>query len=60
MEICNVPSFLASEQINNADLKGPLLGENTPDLINLFKGHNTYVNVHSKSYIDGEIRREMM
>jgi hypothetical protein len=41
-------------------LKGPLLGKNTPDLINLFKGHNTYVNVHSESYPDGEIRREMM
>ena len=53
-------SFLASGTINNSNLKGPLLGKNTSDLINLFKGQNTYVNVHSESYPDGEIRGEIM
>ena len=60
MEIYKVPSFLANGTINNEALKGPLLGNNTPDLINLFKGHNTYVNVYSESYLDGGIRGEMM
>jgi hypothetical protein len=53
-------SFLASGTINNSDLKGPLLGKNTSDLITLFKGQNTYVNVHSESYPDGEIRGEIL
>jgi hypothetical protein len=53
-------SFLASGTINKSDLKGPLLGKNVSDLINSIKSENTYVNVHSESYPDGEIRGEMM
>lgn len=53
-------SFLASGTINNSDLKGPLLGKTISDLINLFKSQNTYVNVHSEPYPDGEIRGEIL
>ena len=49
-------SFLASGTINNSDLKGPLSGKNISDLFNLMKSQNTYVNVHSQSHPDGEIR----
>ena len=52
-------SFLASGTINNSDLKGPLSGKNISDLINLIKSQNTYVNVHSQSHPDGEIRGEI-
>ena len=53
-------SFLASGTINNADLKGPLSGRNISDLINLIETKNTYINVHSKSHHDGEIRGEIL
>lgn len=53
-------SFLASGTINNSDLKGPLSGKSISDLINLIKSENTYVNVHSQSHPDGEIRGEIM
>jgi hypothetical protein len=52
-------SFLASGTINNSDLKGALSGKNISDLINLIKSQNTYVNVHSQSHPDGEIRGEI-
>jgi hypothetical protein len=52
-------SFLASGTITNSDLKGPLSGKNISDLINLIKSQNTYVNVHSQSHPDGEIRGEI-
>ncbi len=53
-------SLLASGTINNADLKGPLSGRNISDLINLIETNNTYINVHSKSHPDGEIRGEIL
>lgn len=53
-------SFLSNGTINNSDLKGPLLGKNISDLITLFKSQNTYVNVNSESYPEGEIRGEIM
>jgi hypothetical protein len=52
-------SFLASGTINNSDLQGPLSGKNISDLFNLIKSQNTYVNVHSQSHPDGEIRGEI-
>lgn len=53
-------SFLASGTINNTDLKGSLSGKNVSDLINLIKSENTYVNVHSESHPDGEIRGQII
>ena len=52
-------SFLASGTINNSDLKGPLYGKSISDLINLIKSKNAYVNVHSQSHPDGEIRGDI-
>jgi hypothetical protein len=52
-------SLIASGTINNSDLKGPLLGKDIPDLINLMQSKNTYINVHSESYPDGEIRGQI-
>lgn len=52
--------FVASGTINNSDLKGPLSGKNISDLVNLMKSGNTYVNVHSESHPDGEIRGQIM
>lgn len=53
-------SLISSGTINNSDLKGPLSGKNISDLINLIQSKNTYVNVHSESYPDGEIRGQIM
>ncbi len=53
-------SLISSGTINNSDLKGPLLGKNISDLITLIQSKNTYVNVHSESYPDGEIRGKIM
>ena len=52
--------FIANGTINNSDLKGPLSGKNISDLINLMKSGNAYVNVHSESHPDGEIRGQIM
>ena len=52
-------SFLASGTINNSDLKGPLYGKSISDLINLIKSKNAYVNVHSQTHPDGEIRGDI-
>jgi len=52
-------SFLASGTINNSALKEPLSGKNISDLITLIKSENIYVNVHSQSHPDGEIRGEI-
>ena len=52
-------SFFASGTINNSDLKGPLYGKSISDLINLIKSKNAYVNVHSQSHPDGEIRGDI-
>ena len=52
-------SLIASGTINNSDLKGPLLGKNIFALITLMQSKNTYVNVHSESHPDGEIRGQI-
>jgi hypothetical protein len=52
-------SFMISGTINNSDLKGPLEGKQISDLITLMNDGNTYVNVHSESYTDGEIRGQI-
>jgi len=53
-------TFMVSGTINNSDFKGPLSGKNISDLINLMKNGDTYVNVHTNSHPDGEIRGQIM
>ena len=53
-------SLVASGTINNSDLEGPLSGKNLSDLITLIQSKNIYVNVHSESHPDGEIRGQIM
>ncbi|MGE5863192.1 MAG: CHRD domain-containing protein [Nitrososphaerales archaeon] len=55
----NQNSFATSGTINNLDLQGPLKGKNIFDLIALIENGDTYVNVHSKSNPDGEIRAQI-
>ena len=52
-------SLIASGTINNSDLEGPLSGKDISDLITLMQSKNTYVNVHSETYPDGEIRGQI-
>jgi CHRD domain len=52
-------SLIASGTFNNSDLKWALLGKSISDLITLMQSKNTYVNVHSESYPDGEIRDQI-
>ena len=55
----NQNSLVVSGTINNLDLQGTLKGRNISDLITLMESGNTYVNVHSESYPDGEIRGQI-
>ena len=55
----NKNSLAASGTINNLDLQGSLKGKNISDLIILVESGDTYVNVHSESYPDGEIRGQI-
>ena len=52
--------MIAGGTINNSDLKGPLLGKNISDLITLIQSKNIYVNVHTQSHPDGEIRGQIV
>lgn len=52
-------SLISSGTINSSDLKGPLLGKSISDLITLMQSKSTYVNVHSESHPDGEIRGQI-
>ena len=52
-------SLIAGGTINNSDLKEPLLGKNISDLITLIQSKNIYVNVHTQSHPDGEIRGQI-
>ena len=55
----NQNSLATSGTINNLDLQGPLKGKNISDLITLMESGDTYVNVHSESNSDGEIRGQI-
>ena len=55
----NQNSLATSGTINNLDLQGPLKGKNISDLITLIESGDTYVNVHSESNSDGEIRGQI-
>lgn len=52
-------SLMISGTIDNLDLKGQLEGKQISDLITLMNNGDAYVNVHSESYADGEIRGQI-
>lgn len=55
----NQNSFATSGTIDNLDLQGHVEGKNISDLIALIESGDTYVNVHSESNPDGEIRGQI-
>jgi hypothetical protein len=55
----NQNSLAASGTINSLDLQGTLKGRNISDLITLMESGDAYVNVHSESNPDGEIRGQI-
>jgi hypothetical protein len=55
----NQNPFATSGTINDLDLQGHLEGKNISDLIALIESGDTYVNVHSESNHDGEIRGQI-
>jgi hypothetical protein len=50
---------LAQGNISSIDLKGPLKGMQISDLTRLIEDNNTYVNIQTKLYPDGEIRGQI-
>jgi Cu/Zn superoxide dismutase len=50
---------LARGAITAGDLVGPLAGQPLADLINAMEDHNTYINVHTSQYPDGEVRGQI-
>jgi len=47
---------LAQGNITATDLKGPMEGKALTDLVTAMKSGETYVNVHSEDFPDGEMR----
>jgi hypothetical protein len=50
---------LVEGKITAADLQGPLKEKTIPDLVNLMNDTQTYVNIHSIEYPNGEIRGQI-
>ncbi|HET6419286.1 MAG TPA: CHRD domain-containing protein [Geobacteraceae bacterium] len=50
---------LAEGTLSDKDLMGSLSGKSIGDLVKLIKSGNTYVNVHTDKYPDGEIRGQI-
>ena len=55
----NFSGVLSRGTIREGDLTGPLSGKSFQDLIAEMKNNNTYVNVHTGSHPDGEIRSQI-
>jgi hypothetical protein len=51
-----VTGSLARSSINSTSLIGPLKGKQMPDLINIMKNGQAYVNVHTAQNPPGEVR----
>lgn len=50
---------LAAGEITAADLLGPLAGHPLADLIDAMENGDTYINVHTVEYPDGEVRGQI-
>ena len=50
---------LAKGTLTNKDLTGHLSGKTVKDLVNMIKSGETYVNVHTDKYPNGEIRGQI-
>lgn len=51
--------FSSSGNFHASDLQGSLEGKTLEDLVSLMQSGETYVNVHTTSYPDGEIRGQI-
>lgn len=55
----DVDGELASGSASDDDLEGPLAGGTIEDLLDEMRAGNTYVNVHTVQYPDGEVRGQL-
>ena len=49
----------AQENFTVADLQGPMQGKGISDLVRAMQNGETYTNVHTKAFPDGEIRGQI-
>jgi CHRD domain len=54
-----VNGALVQASITSDKLQGPLKGESIPDLVTLFDKSSAYVNIHTETFPDGEIRGQI-
>ncbi|HEU4792696.1 MAG TPA: CHRD domain-containing protein, partial [Nitrolancea sp.] len=59
MSPVTVSGNLASGTITSAQLEEDLAGHSLADLLTKMAAGDTYVNVHTKSHMDGEIRGQV-